>query len=492
MERVEMNRAIFAALAAFAALVFAVQPADAQATWNYTNPGNVATATYPGNVVIGGTCTGCGIVPPVTFTCPTLTVSQSCLSLLPTWATTGTYVGALTINATDTGPANAASLLADFQVGGSSKFSVGKGGNISGQILSLSGLVGSSALAITGATQTTSQPVFNATQTWNNAGTTFAGVRFNATDTASAAGSLLFDFQLGGTSVGTLSKLGTLQLTPSAAGTVALSLSGAGSNPELYRAGSGSLGIGFAGTQLYRFVTTEFRVGSAMGLGFSSTTSGTAANDVELNRDGAGVLGLRNGLSAQTFQVYNTYTDALNNERALMDWTTTANTLSLGTTQVGTGVARNVNLYRGGTLYEAFTASGVVLSQNQLFATDNANDIGASGATRPRDYFGGRDIKLARHLASTGTAPSISACGTSPSTATGSSDLAGEVTVGGGSPVSCVINFNVSFTNAPFCTVVDRTTLSRVTSYSVAVASVTVSMSGVTSGDALVYHCIGA
>lgn len=35
---------------------------------------------------------------------------------------------------------------------------------------------------------------------WNSAGTTFTGIKFNVTDTASAAGSLLMDLQVGGSS----------------------------------------------------------------------------------------------------------------------------------------------------------------------------------------------------------------------------------------------------------------------------------------------------
>ena len=59
-------------------------------------------------------------------------------------------------------------------------------------------VVGSTALTLTGATQTTAVPVLNATQTWNNAATTFTGVKLNVTDTASNAASLLMDLQTGG------------------------------------------------------------------------------------------------------------------------------------------------------------------------------------------------------------------------------------------------------------------------------------------------------
>lgn len=71
------------------------------------------------------------------------------------------------------------------------------------------GLLGSTTF--NGSTVTTSSPVLNLTQTWNdNAGgtVTFTGLKFNATDTASASGSLLLDLQVGGTSVARITKQG--------------------------------------------------------------------------------------------------------------------------------------------------------------------------------------------------------------------------------------------------------------------------------------------
>jgi hypothetical protein len=58
----------------------------------------------------------------------------------------------------------------------------------------------SKALTLGGGTVTTSSPVIDAAQTWNAGGVTFTGLKFNATDTASAAASLLMDLQVGGSS----------------------------------------------------------------------------------------------------------------------------------------------------------------------------------------------------------------------------------------------------------------------------------------------------
>jgi hypothetical protein len=67
-------------------------------------------------------------------------------------------------------------------------------------------------LTLGGATVTTSSPVLDLSQTWNNGAVTFTGLKFNATDTASAAGSLLMDLQVGGSSRFSVSKTGILTM----------------------------------------------------------------------------------------------------------------------------------------------------------------------------------------------------------------------------------------------------------------------------------------
>lgn len=85
------------------------------------------------------------------------TVNGTVLDISQTWGSTGTYTG-IKYNVTDSGPANAASLLLDLQVGGSSKFSINKAGTVTfsnGAILSnASGLdLATNAVARSGAIQ---------------------------------------------------------------------------------------------------------------------------------------------------------------------------------------------------------------------------------------------------------------------------------------------------------------------------------------------------
>lgn len=67
------------------------------------------------------------------------------------------------------------------------------------------------ALTLTGATVTASAPVLDVSQTWNNSGVTFTGLRFNAAG-ASDAGSLLLDLQFGGSSKFAFRKDGLLTI----------------------------------------------------------------------------------------------------------------------------------------------------------------------------------------------------------------------------------------------------------------------------------------
>ena len=61
-------------------------------------------------------------------------------------------------------------------------------------------------------TITAAQPTIDSTATWNAGAVTFTAVRHNVTDTASAAGSILFDLQLGGTSRFNVDKFGNTTL----------------------------------------------------------------------------------------------------------------------------------------------------------------------------------------------------------------------------------------------------------------------------------------
>jgi hypothetical protein len=135
---------------------------------------------------------------------------------------------------------------------------------------------------------------------------------------------------------------------------------------------------------------------AAAGLSVSQGILQLGANTVLL-RDGAdNTLALRNGAAAQTFRVYNTYTDASNYERAIFSWN--SNRLEISTSQGGSGVSRKIDFgTNGATAITFFTNTvnrwAVAADGHFIAAADNTYDIGASGANRPRNVYVAQTVK---------------------------------------------------------------------------------------------------
>jgi hypothetical protein len=147
-----------------------------------------------------------------------------------------------------------------------------------------------------------------------------------------------------------------------------------------YSQSTNAIGMALAGAELFRFSTSGLSIFSdVIGLRLGTLS------DAIILRGAADTIDQRRSTNAQTFRVYNTFTDASNYERAAISWAT--NVLTIGTEAAGTGSGRNVQFTRGGTRIFDFTSNTLNLSQNITFGTDNANDIGAVGATRPRNGF---------------------------------------------------------------------------------------------------------
>jgi hypothetical protein len=126
--------------------------------------------------------------------------------------------------------------------------------------------------------------------------------------------------------------------------------------------------------------------------GANSATIALGDTNLLLARDGNHAFAQRNGANAQTFRLYNTYTDASNYERLAVSWST--NKLFISTDQAGTGTARNMTLRTVGNA-STFLGSNntdrweINPSGHFLAVADNTYDIGASGATRPRNVYAG-------------------------------------------------------------------------------------------------------
>lgn len=191
-------------------------------------------------------------------------------------------------------------------------------------------------VTMTGGTVTTSTPLIDATQTWNAAGVTFTGWKLNVTDTASAAGSLLADWQVGGASKAYLNKSGVLTFVGNDATKIQI---GDASVLFLHQTGlSGHGSDALSGALMIRnHLWTK-----------STILSVEAGNNT---------LSLGNSTDAQTFYVVGTYTDSSNYVRASLAATSTTVTLAAET--AGTG-ADNIDV----TLTPAGT--GVVASGSPI------------------------------------------------------------------------------------------------------------------------------
>ena len=257
------------------------------------------------------------------------------------------------------------------------------------------------ALTVGGKTVTTDAPIINLSQTWNNAATTFTGLKLNVTNTASAAASNLLDLQVGGTSSFSVSQNGSIS-------GATLKINGIGANDP------GGIGIGTSQSNVLAgyissgnvaWVSSVFGIGfilpsDAGPIGFSSAgrtsvSSVASSKDTLLYRDAAGILAQRNGTNAQTFRLYNTYTDASNFERTSI--TRDSSGLVIDAQKGGTGVdptnlldlqragvsAASVSTDSTGTGYlklipttvGALTAAATVGAGTKAFVTDSASTL---------------------------------------------------------------------------------------------------------------------
>lgn len=95
-------------------------------------------------------------------------------------------------------------------------------------------------------------------------------------------------------------------------------------------------------------------------------------------------------------------------------------------------------------------------------------------------------LDTANHLRTTGSVPTLSSCGTSPTIS--GTDVAGQVTMGTATPTGCTITFATTYTNAPYCTVTWQTNLASMT-YTVSASAITLTQTG-TSSNKVNYNCI--
>jgi hypothetical protein len=190
------------------------------------------------------------------------------------------------------------------------------------------------------------QTLDNLSFQWNNVATTFTGIKYNVTDTASAAGSLLMDLQVGGVSKFKVDKAGTVSIPTitgvATSGAPSLSFvptSGIAMGLEVAITGSALLvKAGTTSSLVFRGNAVDFAADASLrwtnGNGNPLTTL-----DLILVRDGAaGTLAQRNSTNAQTFRVYNTFTTATDYQRLAVSSATATLTAMSGASVTATNL----------------------------------------------------------------------------------------------------------------------------------------------------------
>jgi hypothetical protein len=239
------------------------------------------------------------------------------------------------------------------------------------------------------------------TSTWNDGATAFNGIKLDVTDTASAAGSNLLDLQAGGSSKFKVSNTGALTLP-----------AGIPTEPALVIGPSSNGGFSTSGSTLSYAIggTSRLSLDSGDALWLRRNTSNLALGssaDTRLYRDAAGILAQRNGVNAQTYNIYNTYTSATDFERAHMGWNDAADNFVIGTEAAGTGVLRNIKL-TGGNIDVAPGAGAALrlgantsitwqLTTGHVFGPtgNNVRDL-ASSSLRVRSLYLGTSLDIAQ------------------------------------------------------------------------------------------------
>jgi hypothetical protein len=218
-------------------------------------------------------------------------------------------------------------------------------------------------------------PIYALVDTWNSAGTVFTGIGLNVTDTASAAGSLLLDLQVGGVSVFRVAKSGIARFVDRAsARDLQIEVSTTGAHHRFFSSNTS------AGFQFENNATVLGTFSSTTGLGIGN------GSDLFLTRDAADTLAQRRGTNAQAFRIYGTYTDASNYERVFIG--AGGGNFQIYTQNAGSGVAKELQFGTNNGVQWKLNSGGHFLA-----GADNTYDIGASGANRPRNlYVAGRAV----------------------------------------------------------------------------------------------------
>jgi len=177
------------------------------------------------------------------------------------------------------------------------------------------------------------------------------------------------------------------------------------------------------------------------------------------------------------------------------DTTTNGLTVCNGSAWVAASLATPVTVANGGTGLSSGTSGGIpYYSATTTMASSGALTVNTfvKGGGAGASPTSAATTETSGHLGASGTAPVVSACGTTPSTVTGN-DQYGRLTTGSGGTVqSCTLTFAAAYTAAPSCVVNDETSILLVRATATTTTLVLDSaVAGTLESEALTYVCRG-
>jgi hypothetical protein len=350
-------------------------------------------------------------------------------------------------------------LIAAANAQNSSVFPSGSGGGLTNFTSNGTTLSGS------GQTVTANQPILDLTQTWNNAGVAFDGLRATFTETAAAGGgapSMLIHIKAGTT--GTTDVLqftnqGQLMLKGgSGANTGTSGIAPGQFNGEL--ALNPAFGNAFQGATIYLDGNNGWaQMANTQPFGWTNAANNTSSSTVDtfIGRGGAAatfMLGRQDAAApvAQTFQVQSVVAGTTNTAGA--NWNIT------GSKGTGTGAGGNI-------IFNTAPPGTTGTAQNTTIQTEVIDSNG--------------HIRVGNQ-----TAPALTTCGTTPAIV--GDDTAGTVTMGTGTPTGCTITFHTAYANIPICVVVWPAQILASQSYTVSTTAITLTQTA-TSSNKVNYIC---
>lgn len=226
-------------------------------------------------------------------------------------------------------------------------------------------------------TLTSDVKVADYSATWNNGAVTFTALKFNATDTASAAGSLLMDLQVGGSSKFRIDKNGYAYFPAGSVSTPSINLSGPTITSGFFNAGDWDIRLTFNGKTTTRFTNTVVRILDGLEnqqIAFDGQNAAIyfgTSEDVQFGKDfsiGADAFQHARGTNPQIVNIYNTKTDNSNYERLSIKWS--SNVCYSKNENAGTGSARLYIPVTGATTVSGLPSAATAGAGARAFVTD--------------------------------------------------------------------------------------------------------------------------